>query len=105
MPSKTYNIDFENKRVVGFIYGKKAIEQSVYFKEGVIHIEKVLDIPDHKAKASAPVTPTNKVTTTDQAGSSDNDEKDSLFIKLPNSFCGLWIPGVSINIICSFGVV
>ena len=55
------------------------IEQSVYFKEGVIHIEKVLDIPDHKAKASAPVTQksTNKVTTTDQAGSSDNDEKDA----------------------------
>lgn len=30
MPSKTYNIDFENKRVVGFVDGKKAIEQSVY---------------------------------------------------------------------------
>jgi hypothetical protein len=55
------------------------IEQSVYFKEGVIHIEKVLDIPDHKTKASAPVTQksANKVTTTDHAGSSDNDEKDA----------------------------
>lgn len=48
------------------------IEQSVYFKEGVIHIEKVLDITDHKEKVSA-----NKVATTDQAGSSDTDEKDT----------------------------
>jgi hypothetical protein len=55
------------------------IEQSVYFKEGVIHIEKVLDITDHKAKVSAPVTQksADKVATTDQAGSSDTDEKDA----------------------------
>lgn len=66
------------------------IEQSVYFKEGVIHIEKVLDIPDHKAKVSAPVTPksANKVATTDRAGSSDNDEKSTDAISTSESTDG-----------------
>ena len=42
MPSKTYNIDFKNKRVVGFTNGKESIEQSIYLTLKTLRYEHLI---------------------------------------------------------------